>query len=447
MIEKVKEISASLNREMIEFCRTIVRTPSLSGNEREVSELFIREMNRLEYDEVFRDNWGNIVGIVRGTEPGPVIMYNGHLDHVDPGDPDGWGGYDPYGGEIDECPMFDQDLETEEAVPVVHGRGSADLKGGAAAQVYAGGVLIKLRKEGHPIKGTFLVSMVTMEENGEMLGMLKLLDETFEEKGIAIDGMVNCEPSSLKIMMGHRGRVELKVTVYGASCHGSSPWLGVNAVTKAAELILEIEKAVWSNGYEDKDLGKSGIALTIIECEPAALCIVPDKCHITYDRRLVPGETVEGAVAEIQRIIDRMAEKDKEFKADVRVNSAERKAYTGAKTVIESRKEVWKIEQEHPFVQACANGLRDAGQTPEYGYWSFSTDIPAVGSRMKKPVIGYSGMQEYYIHRPIEKVRIDYLEKSLTGNVAMFLRLVQLPKEAFYVNENGGYYEGRSDLL
>ncbi len=76
-------------------------------------------------------------------------------------------------------------------------------------------------------------------------------------------------------------------------------------------------------------------------------------------------------------------------------------------------------------------GLEDAGQTPRYGYWSFSTDIPAVGSRMKKPVIGYSGMQEYYIHRPIEKVRIDYLEKSLIGNVAMFLRLVQLPEENF----------------
>jgi len=431
MIEKAKEISASLNQQMIGFCQSLVRTPSLSGDEKAVSELFVEEMKSLGYDEVFRDRWGNIIGIIRGTEPGPVIMFNGHLDQVYPGDLDEWGGYDPYGAVIDETPMFDQELNREETVPVIHGRGAADLKGGAAAQVYAGGILVQLRKEGYPMKGTLIVSMVTMEENGEMLGMIKLLDETFVEKGITIDGMVNCEPSSLKIMMGHRGRVELKVTVYGSSCHGSSPWLGINAVTKAAELILEIEKAIYANGFEDKDLGKSGIALTIIECEPAALCIVPDKCHITYDRRLVPGETVEGAIAEIQEIIDRLTDKDKDFKASVRINSAERTAYTGATATIESQKEVWKIDQDHPFVQACARGLADIDQTPKFGYWSFSTDIPAVGSRMKKPAIGYSGMQEYYIHRPIEKVRIDYLEKSLIGNVSMFLRLVQLPKEAF----------------
>ncbi|WP_227018297.1 M20/M25/M40 family metallo-hydrolase [Sinanaerobacter chloroacetimidivorans] len=430
-IEKVKEISALFNPQMIEFCQRLIRTPSLPGEEEAVSELFLEEMKLLGYDEVFRDRWGNITGVIRGTEPGPAIMYNGHLDHVDPGDRLEWGGYDPYGAEIDECPVFDQNLTLEEIVPVIHGRGSADLKGGAAAQVYAGGILVQLRKEGCPIRGTFIISMVSMEENGEMLGMLKLLDETFAEKGIHIDGMVNCEPSSLKIMLGHRGRVELKVTVFGSSCHGSSPWLGVNAVTKAAKLILEIEKAVWSNGHEDKDLGRSGIALTIIECEPAALCIVPDKCHITYDRRLVPGETVEGAIAEIQHIIDRLSEEDEEFKAAVKVNSAERRAYTGAAAAIESQKEVWKIEAEHPFVQACAKGLEDAGQIPQFGYWSFSTDIPAVGARMKKPVIGYSGMQEFYIHRPIEKVRIDYLEKSLVGNVSMFLRLVQLPKEVF----------------
>lgn len=431
MINRIREISASKNCQMIEFCQRLVKTPSLPGDERAVSELFVEEMKLLGYDEVFRDRWGNIVGVIKGTESGPVIMFNGHLDHVDPGDLSEWGGYDPYGAFIDISPMFDRNLENEEPVSVIHGRGSADLKGGAAAQVYAGGILVQLRKEGYPIKGTFLLSMVSMEENGEMLGMLKLLEETFPDRGIQIDGMINCEPSSLKIMLGHRGRVELKVTVFGSSCHGSSPWLGVNAVTKAAELILEIEKAVWSNGKEDMDLGKSGIALTIIECEPAALCIVPDKCHITYDRRLVPGETVEGVVAEIQKVITRMAEKDKDFKAIVKVNSAERKAYTGVSDVIESQKEVWKIDKEHPFVKACAEGLEDAGQNPDFGYWSFSTDIPAVGERMKKPVIGYSGMQEYYIHRPIEKVRIDYLEESLKGNVCMFFRLLQLPKEAF----------------
>ena len=431
MLTRIKELASELQQPMIEFCQKLIRTPSLPGDEAAVAKLFLEEMKRLEYDEVFCDRWGNVVGIVNGTESGPSILYNGHMDHVEPGDIREWGGYDPYGAEIDQSPALDMAGETEEIVSVIHGRGSADMKCGAAAQVYAGGILTRLKKEGHSVKGTFIAAMVTMEENGEMLGMMKLLNDTFVERSIDFDGMINGEPSSLNIMLGHRGRVELKVTVYGASCHGSSPWLGVNAVTKAAKLIPEIENCIWSNGQIDEDLGSSGIALTIIECEPAALCIIPDKCHIIYDRRLIPGETVEGAVKEIQNMIDRLASADPDFKASVQVNSYERKFYTGATEITKSQKEVWKIKQEHPFVKACAEGLKDAGQIPGYGYWSFSTDIPAAAVRMKKPVIGYSGLQEYCIHRPIEQVRLDYLTKSLSGNVGMFLRLAQLSKEEF----------------
>ena len=50
----------------------------------------------------------------------------------------------------------------------------------------------------------------------------------------------------------------------------------------------------------DEKLGKSSIALTIINCTPGAMCVVPDRCNITYDRRLVPTETPEDAIREIQ---------------------------------------------------------------------------------------------------------------------------------------------------
>ena len=44
--------------------------------------MFYHEMNRLGYDDVFIDDWGNVIGIVNGTQKDPVIMYNGHLDTV-----------------------------------------------------------------------------------------------------------------------------------------------------------------------------------------------------------------------------------------------------------------------------------------------------------------------------------------------------------------------------
>lgn len=433
MIEQIRDISRELYPQMIEFCQKIIKTPSLSGEESAVAELFMEEMRKLGYDEVFSDEWGNVIGIIHGTEAGPIIMYNGHMDAVTAGNLEEWEGYDPFGAEIDICKVFDCECEKEEMAEVIHGRGASDMKCGCASQVYTGAVLNELKKRGFGWKGDFLLAAVVLEENGEMMGTIKLTEETLPRHDIDIDGMVCAEPSSMRLMLGHRGRMELRVTVYGKSCHGSSPWLGINAVEKAAKLISEIEKKAAKTDKEDLNLGKPGIALTIVENEPNALCIVPDKCTLIYDRRLVPGETPDDAIFEIQKIIDDLGAVDPEFKATVEINSNVRTAYTGKSELIESKKDVWIIDKEHPFIKACADGLKDIGEEVRYGYWAFSTDCPQIGTVMKKPVVGYSGCQEIYVHNPIEKVRLDYLERSLLANTSLYLKISELTKEQFSV--------------
>ena len=66
-----------------------------------------------------------------------------------------------------------------------------------------------------------------------------------------------------------------------------------------------------------------------------------------------------------------------------------------------------------------------------YDYWAFSTDTPMIGTRMHKPVIGYGPGQEYLIHTPSEKVRIDFIERSLYAYVSMYLKASELPEESF----------------
>lgn len=416
-----KEIARSLEDSLVEFCRQITSIPSEPGEEGEIAKVYMDKMKELGYHKVFSDPWGNVVGIIEGNEPGPIIMYNGHMDAVPAGDSSLWEDEDPYSGAVKRCLMFDKHMDKEEETEAILGRGIADLKGGAASQMYCGAVLAQLIKEGYPVKGTFLLTQVVLEENGEALGTIKLL-ENFKDEGIDPDAMVCCEPSSLKLILGHRGRCELKVEVGGVSCHGSSPWLGVNAVVKAAKLIPRVEKKVWNNGRADEDLGQSGIALTMFDIEPNELCIVPNKCTIVYDRRLVPGETVEDAVEEIQEVIDEIKKEDPEFEATVSINKNLRRSYTGEECVIESKKEVWKIDKDHSFVKACEEGLSSMGLDVEIGYWPFSTDCPAMND-LGKPVIGYSGLQEYYIHTTFERARIDYILESLRGNIGIYLEV------------------------
>lgn len=374
---------------------------------------------------------GNVVGIVRGTEEGPTIMYNAHMDHVSPGDINNWEGYNPYGGEIDVCEVDNQEKTAKEIVECIHGRGASDVKAGEAVQIYSGGILVKLKKLGYKFKGNYMFTGVVQEEPAEMVGMIHLVDKTLSKRGLSYDAMVSCEATSLKLYCGHRGRVELLSTVYGRTSHGSAPWLGINSIYKAIPLISKIKDELYPSLPKDDELGKASISLNIIECSPGALSIVPDKCMLSIDRRTIPGETAETALEEIKNIIYEIKKDDPEFKADVKVKTALEKSYRGLEYRAAKDMNPWKIGQDHPFVKAAAKGLESLGQTVKYGYWDFGTDSSKTAGIDRKPTIGYSPMQEQYAHTPYDKVRTDYMEKALAGNVAIFLNVTESKEDVF----------------
>lgn len=426
----IKEIAAELYSDMVAFGQKLVQTPSISGTEKALADLDLAEMQRLGYDEVFRDTHGNVVGLVKGTESGPTIMFNSHMDHVSPGDIANWQGYDPYGGLIDVCKVDTQDKKPEVA-ECIHGRGASDVKCGEAVQIYAGGLLVKLREKGFPIKGTFMFTGVVQEEPAEMVGMLHLVDKTLPEKGLTYDAMVSSEATSLKLYCGHRGRAEMLITVYGRTSHGSAPWLGVNAIYKAIPLITRIKDELYPSLPKDSDLGQASVSLNIIECSPGALSIVPDRCMLSLDRRTLPGETAASAMAQIQEIIDDLSSEDPEFKADVVVKSAVETSYAGLSYEAAKDMSPWKISKEHDFVKAAAAALESVAQTVKYGYWDFGTDASKTCGIDRKPTIGYSPMQEQYAHTPYDKCRTDFMKAALVGNVAIYLNTTAQGSEAF----------------
>lgn len=141
MYKKIVGLSNEMDKDVISFAQKLIQTPSISGTEKVLADLCMDKMKELGYDEVFRDGAGNIVGIIKGTGEGPNVMYNSHMDHVDPGDPKNWQ-YDPYGAVIDGG--------------YIHGRAASDVKGGMASQIYAGAVIKKLGK----LKGDFIYTGV-----------------------------------------------------------------------------------------------------------------------------------------------------------------------------------------------------------------------------------------------------------------------------------------------
>lgn len=77
------------------FTRRLIQTPSLSREEEAISKVIQAEMEALGYDEVYTDELFNVVGIMKGAEPGPRLLFNGHIDHAGVGEMP-----DPFSGAI-----------------------------------------------------------------------------------------------------------------------------------------------------------------------------------------------------------------------------------------------------------------------------------------------------------------------------------------------------------
>ena len=73
LTDRMIALTKCYRAEMIAFCQRIVQTPSLPGEEGDVAALIRAEMERLGYDQVWSDDWGNVVGLLRGQGTGRIV--------------------------------------------------------------------------------------------------------------------------------------------------------------------------------------------------------------------------------------------------------------------------------------------------------------------------------------------------------------------------------------
>jgi putative selenium metabolism hydrolase len=373
------QFPASRAEAMARFLQELVQIPSLSTHEEALASRLADEMRRVGFTEVWTDRIGNVIGRV-GSGKGPQLLFNGHLDVVDVGDPERWT-HPPYAGVIEDG--------------ILYGRGACDMKGALAAMVYSVGALVDA---GVHLAGDLYVVGVVQEEPCEGLAMRVLV----EEEGIHPDYVILCEPSNLQVRVGHRGRLEMRVTVQGKAAHASSPTLGSNAIHNAARLVFGIELLA-PRLADDDFLGQGTIAVTEIESRAASRNAVPDCCTFYVDRRLTLGETERKALAEIQNIIN-----TEEIDAQVNVTEYRAASYTGYDCQTRNFFPAWAMPQDHPLVQVVVRCVRETlGYRPRLGRWAFSTDGVYTAGVANIPTVGFGPGEERYAHTQDEQIRLN----------------------------------------
>ncbi|HEX9636656.1 MAG TPA: YgeY family selenium metabolism-linked hydrolase [Acidobacteriota bacterium] len=386
-MQRILQAARARSSAVGHFLRDIIAIPSPSGGESAVAQRILEEMQALGYDEARLDAYGNVLGrIGRGS---PAVLFDSHIDTVGVGDRAAWP-WDPFQGKEEDG--------------WIYGRGASDNKGGLAAMVHAGGLI---RDLGLHADCTVYVCGSVCEEDSDGIGYKGL----FELEKIRPDYVVLGECTDLAIYRGHRGRMEIRATIRGRSCHASAPERGDNPITKMAQFLPRIPEL---NGRlkDDAFLGKGTIAATKIECQTPSLNAVPDSCTVYFDRRLTRGETKQTAVAELEQIFGAAAE--------VEILEYDQPSHTGARLAMEKYYPTWVLDEDHVLVQAGVDAFRGLfGKPPKVDKWTFSTNGVYTMGVAGVPTIGLGPAREEYAHSVQDRVEVEDLVQAMAFYAAV----------------------------
>lgn len=371
-------------KEVIGLCQKMIQARSYSGEEKNAADTLKAFCEANGYTDVTIDKYGNCIGHIKGKRPGPKILFDGHMDTVPVPDPSAWE-HDPFAAEIVDGKIY--------------GRGTSDMKGALSAMAAAGAFFAK--DLDYDFAGDIYVAGVVHEECFEGVAAREI--SAFVKPDYVVIG----EASQLNIKIGQRGRAEIVVETYGVPAHSANPEKGVNAVYKMCKVIEEIRKLTPTH---HDTLGDGILELTDIKSSPyPGASVVPDYCRVTYDRRLLTGETKEGVLKPIQDLLERMMKEDPELKAKVSYAVAKQMCYTGNEIEGERFFPGWLYDEKEDFVQAVYKELKDQGFTPEITQYNFCTNGSHYAGEAGIKTLGIGPSRENLAHTIGEYIEIDQL--------------------------------------
>lgn len=224
----------------------------------------------------------NVVG-ERGSQGKPIAFY-GHMDTV------------PAYGDWQASP-----LKLREEAGRLYGLGACDMKAGLAA-------ILKACEAATPRK--IKVAFGVDEENNSQGAWALVQDGFLSDAECIIVSEINDAPSnsSVSIMLGRRGRAEYEFSVPGKSAHAAHIGDGISAINEASRLVLELEQN--NNMRTHENLPAATQFVRKLHGETISLSL-PESTMVVLDRHLVPPETSQSVLQDLQNTIDGLYQQGK----------------------------------------------------------------------------------------------------------------------------------------
>ncbi len=324
-MERIAAVVDEMKPEIVSFIQTLVRTPSLPGEEQAVQDIVASKLEGLEMTVdsfpidvgdleaygTFSDNGiptekrFNIVGRWKGETPPSLqpgsfksVILNGHVDVVSPGKESLWDD-SPWSGIVKGGRIY--------------GRGSADMKAGLASALFA---CEALQKVGFRPYKDVLIQSVVGEETGGCGTLTAIL------KGYTADAAVIMEPTGLKIYPVQSGTLWFRLKVKGKSIHACVKNSGISAVEKFYIIFHAINEfdrrrhAAYSSSMYENPMNVAPISFGSVKSGdwPST---VPDQLVAEGRYGVFPGESVEDARGAFEETVKAACSNDRWLKKNL----------------------------------------------------------------------------------------------------------------------------------
>jgi len=297
-----KKVISFIHKEyVLTLTKKLIEIPSVNppGKEEPVAKFIYKLLSKAGFETRIQEvlpKRPNVLASLRGRNDKQLI-FNAHMDVVPAGE--GWR-TDPFKGLIINNKIV--------------GRGAADMKGGLAAMLTA---LLAIKKANVKLNGDIIFHAV-IDEEVKSSGTKNIINN-----GVKADYAVIGEPTNLSICIAQKGRLVIKITVNGKAAHASIPDEGINAISETIKILNKIVS------YERK-LYKKKCSLLGFPTQTITMInggvksnIVPEKCEVIIDRRLIPGENTNNIKNEFRNTINKL---QRTAKGSFRVNFIEHEA-------------------------------------------------------------------------------------------------------------------------
>ena len=258
--------------DLLTLTEELCAIPSVSGNEAAIADAVEKRLGdmapRLNVERI----GANVVARTDYDHERRIVL-GGHLDTVPPND----------------------NTQPRRAGDVLHGLGTADMKGGLAVMLTLA-ARVSAQRPRHDATFVFYEGEEVADEHN---GLRRL----FAERRELVDGdlAVLLEPTAGWVEAGCQGTVHVRATFDGVRAHSARPWMGTNAIHRAAPLLERVA------GFDAETVDVDGLAyresLQVVRVEGGvANNVVPDCCAVVINRRYAPSRASDEVITELRAL-------------------------------------------------------------------------------------------------------------------------------------------------